>query len=223
MIDLSTWNLTVPVGTPPTTIDTPALMNGFKDSYFHADSGTLFFWAPVTGTRTANTHYPRSELRETYPDGRLRNWAYSEADNFLRATLAVNQVPSTGRVVIGQIHVYHDTKPLLKLEYQYKDSQQTGSIIAKVRMQPGDKDGRSITIAENVPLNRTFTYVVHLNKAGLLSISAANGQWSDRLGAAWAGKSLYFKAGVYVQDNQGSSDEGGKVTFTKLDVDHNPG
>lgn len=220
MIDLSTWNLTVPVGNPPTTIDTPRLMNGFKDSYFHADSGTLFFWAPVTGTRTANTHYPRSELRETYPDGRLRNWTYGEADNFLRATLAVNQVPSSGRVVIGQIHAYQSTKPLVKLEYQYKDNKQTGSVIAKVRMRPDDGEGRSIVIADNVPLDRNFTYVIHLNKAGLLDISAANGQWNERIGAAWGSKPLYFKAGVYVQDNQGNSKEGGQVTFAKLDIDH---
>lgn len=220
MIDLSTWNLTVPVGNPPTTIDTPRLMNGFKDSYFHADSGTLFFWAPVTGTRTANTHYPRSELRETYPDGRLRNWTYGEADNFLRATLAVNQVPSSGRVVIGQIHAYQSTRPLVKLEYQYKDNKQTGSVIAKVRMRPDDGEGRSIVIADNVPLDRNFTYVIHLNKAGLLDISAANGQWNERIGAAWGSKPLYFKAGVYVQDNQGDSREGGQVTFAKLDIDH---
>lgn len=220
MIDLSTWNLTIPVGTPPTTIDTPRLVSGFKNSYFHADSGTLFFWAPVTGSRTANTEYPRSELRETYADGRLRNWTYNQADNFLRATLAINQVPSSGRVVIGQIHAYQSTKPLIKLEYQYKDSKQTGSVIAKVRMRPDDGEGRTIVVAENVPLNRNFTYVIHLNKAGLLSINAANGQWSERIGAAWGAKPLYFKAGVYVQDNSGNSQEGGKVTFAKLDIDH---
>lgn len=29
MIDLSTWNLSIPVGSPPATIDTPKLMSGF--------------------------------------------------------------------------------------------------------------------------------------------------------------------------------------------------
>src|SRR3546814_19310599 len=79
-----------------------------------ADSGTVFFWAPVTGAKTANAIYPRSELRETYSDGTLRNWLYSAADNKLRATLSVSQVPSTGKIVIGQIHAKDSTKPMVK-------------------------------------------------------------------------------------------------------------
>lgn len=76
MIDLSTWNLSIPVGSPPATIDTPKLMSGFNDQYFQAEGSNVQFWTPVTGTRTENAIYPRSELRETYADGRLRNWTY---------------------------------------------------------------------------------------------------------------------------------------------------
>ena len=54
MIDLATWNLSVPVGNPPATITTPRLLNGYKNNYFHSDTGTLFFWAPVTGSKTEN-------------------------------------------------------------------------------------------------------------------------------------------------------------------------
>lgn len=122
MIDLATWNLSVPVGTPPATIDTPRLLQGFKNSYFHADTGTLFFWAPVTGSKTVNAIYPRTELRETRADGSLRNWLYPSADNYLNATLAVNKVPSSGKIVIGQIHASKSQQPLLKLEFQYKTS-----------------------------------------------------------------------------------------------------
>ena len=96
MIDLATWNLSVPVGSPPYTVETTKLVDGFKDQYFHSDTGTLFFWAPVTGTRTENAVYPRTELRETYSNGTLKNWYYPDADNSLRATLAINKVPSSG-------------------------------------------------------------------------------------------------------------------------------
>ena len=48
MIDLATWNLSVPVGNPPYTVETAKLVDGFKDQYFHSDTGTLFFWTPVT-------------------------------------------------------------------------------------------------------------------------------------------------------------------------------
>ncbi len=42
MIDLSTWNLSIPEGSPPATIETSQLVQGFQDQYFHSDSGTVF-------------------------------------------------------------------------------------------------------------------------------------------------------------------------------------
>ncbi|WJV23465.1 MULTISPECIES: polysaccharide lyase family 7 protein [Pseudomonas] len=221
MIDLATWNLSIPEGSPPATIDTPKLVDGFKDQYFHSDTGTLFFWSPVTGSRTANAIYPRSELRETYANGTLKNWTYPKADNLLYATLAVNQVPSTGKIVIGQIHAYNSTKPLVKVEYQYKTTTQSGNIVAKVRMHPDDADSRVIIVAENVPLDREFSYLIHLSPGGALGVSAAGYQWDTQISSTWRDKPLYFKAGVYVQDNTGYTTEGGKVTFYKLDIDHN--
>ena len=220
MIDLSTWNLSIPVGSPPTTIETPRLMSGFNDQYFQAEGSDVQFWTPVTGSRTENAIYPRSELRETYADGRLRNWTYPEADNFLRATLTVNQVPSSGKIVIGQIHAYDSQKPLIKLEYQFKEKTQTGNIVAKVRMHPDDDEGRVITIATGVKLNQQFSYLIHLSPGGALGISAAGYQWDSNISATWRNKPLYFKAGVYVQDNTGYSKEGARVTFAKLDIDH---
>ncbi|WP_210641682.1 MULTISPECIES: polysaccharide lyase family 7 protein [unclassified Pseudomonas] len=220
MIDLATWNLSIPEGSPPTTIETSQLVQGFQDQYFHADSGTVFFWAPVTGATTANAIYPRSELRETYSNGTLRNWLYTAADNKLAATLAVSQVPSTGKVVIGQIHAKDSTSPLVKLEYQYKTYSSTGNIVAKVRMRPDDETGQVITIATGIKLNQSFSYLIHLSPAGVLTINGAGYQWSSPISSTWSDKPLYFKAGVYVQDNTGYPTEGGTVTFSLLDIDH---
>lgn len=221
MIDLASWNLSVPVGSPPATIDTPRLVNGFKDQYFNSQNGTLFFWAPVTGSKTENAIYPRTELRETYSNGTLHNWTYPSADNFLRATLAVNQVPSSGKIVIGQIHAYESTKPLVKVEYQYKSTSKTGNIVAKVRIRPDDDEGKVIIVAENVALNKQFSYQIHLSPGGSLGIAAAGSHWASPISKTWRNKPLYFKAGVYTQDNTGYTSEGGKVTFYKLDIDHN--
>ncbi len=221
MIDLGSWNLSIPVGSPPATIETRQLLQGYDGKYFTSGSSNITFWSPVTGSKTANAIYPRTELRETWSNGTLHNWYYPDADNFLNAKLKVLQVPSSGRIVIGQIHAYESTRPLLKLEYQYKDATQDGIIVAKVRFHPGDKKARIITIAEGVPLNETFKYVIHLNKAGLLSVSAYGMAWNERIGAAWSKRPLYFKAGVYTQDNTGSTSEGGKAMFFNLDIDHN--
>lgn len=221
MVDLATWNLSIPEGSPPKTIETPRLVDGFQDKYFNSEGSTVYFWSPVTGTKTENAIYPRSELRETYKDGTLRNWVYPDADNQLRASLVVNQVPSSGKIVIGQIHAKDSSKPMVKLEYQYKEDSSTGNIVAKVRMRPDDSEGRVITVATGVKLNRSFSYRIHLDRSGDLGITAAGHSWYTTVGGAWRDKPLYFKAGVYVQDNSGYTSEGGKVTFSVLDIDHN--
>ncbi|MGH8419861.1 MAG: polysaccharide lyase family 7 protein [Pseudomonas sp.] len=223
MIDLGSWNLSIPVGSPPATIETQQLLQGYDGKYFTSSASNVTFWAPVTGTKTANAKYPRTELRETWSNGTLHNWSYPDADNFLSAKLKVIQVPSSGRVVIGQIHVYESTQPLLKVEYQYKDATKDGTIVAKVRFHPDDKEARIFTVAEGIRLNETFKYVIHLNKAGLLSVQANNMFWNDRISATWSKQQLYFKAGVYTQDNTGYTSEGGKVMFFNLDADHNKG
>ncbi|WP_458131339.1 polysaccharide lyase family 7 protein [Pseudomonas sp. R3-41] len=220
MIDLATWNLSIPEGAPPATIETSQLVQGFKNQYFNSETGTVFFWAPVTGATTANAIYPRSELRETNSDGTLCNWLYPSADNTLRATVTVNQVPSTGKIVIGQIHTKDSTSPMVKLEYQYKTYSSTGNIVAKVRLRPDDATGQVITIATGVTLNRSFSYMIHLSPKGALGITAAGYNWRTTVDPSWKVKPLYFKAGVYVQDNTGYVTEGGKVTFSLLEIKH---
>ncbi|WP_375740964.1 polysaccharide lyase family 7 protein [Pseudomonas boanensis] len=220
MIDLATWNLTLPVGVPATTIETPLLVGGYQDHYFQSTSDSLFFWAPVNGTTTDNATYPRTELRETYADGKLRNWAYSNADNYLSANLRVSQVPSTGKIVIGQIHAFGSTSPLLKLEYQFKTKTSTGNIVAKVRNSPDDETSTVIPLLSGIPLNQRFSYVINLSPNGQLSVLVNGSLWSQQLSSAWAPKSLYFKAGTYVQDNTGYETEAGAATFYDLRIEH---
>ncbi|MNI60109.1 Alginate lyase [compost metagenome] len=109
----------------------------------------------------------------------------------------------------------------MKVEYQYKTSTGTGNIVAKVRMHPDDDTGRVIIVATGVKLDQEFNYLIHLSPGGALGISAAGYQWDTQISTTWRDKPLYFKAGVYVQDNTGYTTEGGKVTFSKLDIDHN--
>ncbi|WP_213878493.1 polysaccharide lyase family 7 protein [Pseudomonas sp. dw_358] len=222
MIDLSTWNLSIPEGTPALTIATPVLVKGFKDAYFHSDTGTLFFWAPVTGSKTANAIYPRSELRETNANGTVHNWTYGAADNYLRASLMINQVPSTGKIVIGQIHVFNSNEPMLKVEYQYKEKTADGNVVAKLRLSPADADAAVITIASGVKLNTRFPYIIHLAKDGTLSVTVADKTYVVKIDTKWSTAAFYYKAGAYVQDNTGYATEGGAVTFYNLAITHTP-
>lgn len=222
MIDLSTWNLTIPVGIPATTIDTPLLVGGYQDHYFQAANGAIFFWAPVNGTTTPSSAYPRSELRETYANGTLRNWKYTEgANHTLSATLSISQVPSTGVIAVGQIHTKLSGSPPLMLGYQYNAGTGYGDVTIAFRAKPTLSGSTKIVLLKNVRLNERFSYQVSLAKNGVLSIGlrAPNGTlgtWQGKLDKAWGSHPLYFKAGVYTLDNTGYETEAGAATFTQL-------
>tara|TARA_Y100001951_G_scaffold16543_2_gene11604 strand:- start:622 stop:1305 length:684 start_codon:yes stop_codon:yes gene_type:complete len=219
MIELDVWNLSIPVGVPATTIDTPVLAGGYQDHYFQSRDGAIFFWSPVNGTTTISAKYPRSELRETHADGSVRNWTYPGAEHFLRAALSVSQVPSTGKIVIGQIHAYKSSMPMLKLEYQYKAWAGSGNIVAKVRMTP-DAEIQVVTIASGIVLGQPFHYTLNLKADGTLAIRLDQIDWSTRVDPSWATKPLYFKAGVYTQDNTGYETEAGAARFDQLSIEH---
>jgi len=224
MIDLNTWNLTIPVGEPATTINTPMLAGGYQDDYFQNINGVLFFWAPVDGTTTKNAKYPRSELRETFADGTRRNWKYQDADNnSLDATLKVTQVPSTGKIVIGQIHNVEGDDPPIKVQYQYSASDKTGKIVAIYRTKPG-VDSVSVTIRNGVAMNQSFSYSIRLTRAGTLAVytkvNSVSERWTTKLDPTWGAQTMYFKAGSYVQDNIGDNTEAGAVQFNQLKITH---
>ena len=160
MIDLNTWNLSIPVGQPATTISTPALAGGYQDQYFKRINERLFFYVPISGTTTPNANYPRTELRETFPDGRLRNWTYPRGNHNMISGVVVTQVPSSGRIVIGQIHAYQQLTPLMKLEYRLHPTTGNGSIVAIVRLKPsGNNLVYTVTLSgpSPEPLTLPFT------------------------------------------------------------------
>ncbi|WP_271408213.1 polysaccharide lyase family 7 protein [Pseudomonas sp. Q1-7] len=227
MIDLSTWNLTVPATGSNTLITTERLNNGYDSQYFRRNvDGSISFWVPVNGSRTEDARYPRSELRETQADGALSYWYHASADNYLSAVLSVEQVPSKNKIVIGQIHSKDEpgseNDPLLKLQYHYLRG--NGRIEALLRKRPGDKEVENILLVENVDLGERFGYDLRLTPTGKLGIVVTsqgdNGNLYRQLSGYWSKQQLYFKAGAYIQDNYGASNEGGRVTFYWLNSLH---
>jgi hypothetical protein len=227
VIDLSTWNLTVPATESLTLITTDRLNNGYESQYFRRNAdGSISFWVPVNGSRTEDARYPRSELRETQADGTLSYWHYSGADNYLSAVLSVEQVPSEKKIVIGQIHSKDqpgsENDPLLKLQYHYLRG--NGRIEALLRKRPGDTEVENIVLAENVDLGERFGYDLRITPSGKLGIAITSkgddGNLYRELSGYWEPQMLYFKAGAYIQDNYGPDNEGGRVTFYWLNSLH---
>lgn len=218
MIDFNDWSLTIPEQVPAQVISTQALKTGYQDRYFYRAGNGAVFWAPVTGTHTKGSKYPRSELRETYSDGEQRNWYYKDAMNELSAELTVKQVPSQGRIVIGQIHSKDSSKPFLKI--LYKQVSGTGYVYLELRKKPGDSKSPTVMTYKGMPLGASFKYEIDLAKNGELQVDINGLVHTSKIDSAWAKKRLYFKAGVYTLDNKGSSSEGGRVEFHDLWVSH---
>lgn len=222
MLDLSTWNLTIPQRGPAATISTAKLGRDYQSPYFRRSAEGVEFWVPVNGARTSGSEYPRTELRETRPDGRLVTWRYPLADNLMVATLRVESVPSSRRMVIGQIHSNGsgsaEALPLVKLVYQQRLDK--ARVQALVRDRPDDITTRTYTVYDGIPLGDTFTYRLGVSSSGVLSVQVENGHVSQQLDTQWAYKGLYFKAGLYLQDNRGPASEGGRATFTDLSIRH---
>ncbi len=228
MIDLSTWNLTVPATQENPLVTTQQLGNGYRSRYFRPNAdGSLTFWAPVTGSTTSGSSYPRSELRETGRDGKPVFWKYDRANDRLAAVLTVERLPSNEKLIVGQIHSKDEPgsmrDPLLKIRYRKVDG--IGRVEAVVRRRPGEKTCDSHLLLDGVRPGDQFGYRIDLDSRGKLQVAAssANGQstkFSQQVDPRWKKQSLYFKAGVYVLDNKGPSTEGGRVTFHWLDSAH---
>jgi hypothetical protein len=228
-IDLTHWRLTLPTGRKhdPTEILAPQLSSGYQNSrYFTDTSAGLYFFAPVDGLTTKGSSYPRSELREGNPDGSLYNWHDTDfRTSELSATLRVVQLPSTGKLVVGQIHGLQNGQPLVKLEVD------NGNLKALARDKPA---GSSVSHPLNGPdgkqlhfaIGESFSYRIKVGnsvdgKTQSLGVSInGNEVWSQQLDASWRDVGLYFKAGAYVQDNTGPSTEGGGAIFTALSIGH---
>jgi hypothetical protein len=228
VLDLTTWNLSIPTEPAPTTISTQRLNDGYESRYFRRNSdGSVTFWVPVTGSTTADARYPRSELRETKHDGSLNNWQHASSDNYLSAVLKVEQVPSSNKVVIGQIHSTDvpgsQNDPLLKVQYHYRRG--IGRVELLLRARPGDSEVQNILLADNIQLGERFGYDLRVTPSGRLGVAVASSEGDKgthyrQLSSHWNTQYLYFKAGAYIQDNAGPDSEGGRVTFHHLNSLH---
>jgi hypothetical protein len=133
--------------------------------FFYSEaSGEIVFWCPVNGATTENTEYPRSELREVIdPLDDNVNWG-APGTHVLEARCRVREVPSSQKVIIGQIHSYSGkARPLIKLQF-YK-----GMIEALVKESPAKGKDIKLVFPE-VGLDRDFTFQIKLED-GLLSVT----------------------------------------------------
>jgi hypothetical protein len=239
--DLDHWKLQLPVnssGELSGTTDaaevsvtqlnnglTNAYFNGFTNAYFYTGAdGEMVFWAPVTGATTSGTTYPRSELREMLNTNNTSvNWKGYGA-HALNVQCKVLQVPSSGKVIIGQIKGFTgNAYPLVKILY-YNGTVQG---IVKTNSSNDASDYKFPTV--NVGLGNSINYQVQMvNGLITIAVSGSSGGVTNALNVFqtdpdWATNTLYFKAGDYCQDNGGTDTEGSRVAIYALAASHAPG
>ncbi len=224
--DLSLWELQEPVGSPgaPKTILPAALVgpNGYHDSYFFTDptDGAMTFWDPENGVTTANSNYPRSELREMTAAGAGANWPIA-GTNTLSATVEVVKVPD--HVCVGQIHIGSaiqaglaaSTKPLLELYYHASGDIQLG-------IEDSPTGGQTAHDIANVPLGTKFSYTIRLDGAGTITLVVDGATSTFTMPASFVGYGMYFKAGDYDQTVGTDGTVGATVKLHALQVSHGP-
>jgi hypothetical protein len=214
--DLSHWKLTLPDAVA-SEIPAAQLTAGITNAFFFTGAdGAMVFWCPVTGGATSGSSYPRSELRELFdPMNDNVNWT-GYGTHILNAKFKVTQIPSSKKVIVGQIHSFTgNAYPLIKLQFN------DGKVEALVKESPTLPDDTKFSFA-NVGLGNLITYQIKMVD-GLLSMTVNGINQSVNVfetDPSWTNQTFYFKAGNYCQDNSGTTNEAATVSFYQLSVAH---
>jgi hypothetical protein len=161
-------------------------------------------------------------------------------DGTLKATLAVNHVTTSGkahdigRVIIGQIHASNDEP--VRLHYRKLPQNEKGAIYAAHEISGGDDQwheilGSKSDTAENpvdgIALNEKFSYEIIAQGHELSVLISQQGVvlGSTTIDMTHSGydvedEYLYFKAGVYNQNDSGDPQDFDQATFYSLENRH---
>ena len=161
-------------------------------------------------------------------------------DGTLTAELAVNYVTETGdssqvgRVIIGQIHA-NDDEPV-RVYYRKLPNNDKGAIYLAHEIKDGDDTyyeliGTRSKSAENpangIALNERFGYQISVSGNLLTFTLTREGQADvtevidmNDSGYDLGGQYMYFKAGVYNQNNSGDPKDYVQATFYKIENSH---
>ena len=161
-------------------------------------------------------------------------------DGTLDVDVAVNYVTSTGedyqigRVIIGQIHA-NDDEPV-RLYYRKLPDNELGSIYIAHEYLDGDdnyyeiigsRDNSADNPSDGIALDERFSYQIKVEGNQLtVTITKQNGDTYSQIvdmsnsGYDEGGQYMYFKAGVYNQNNSGHLHDYVQATFFKIDNQH---
>jgi hypothetical protein len=228
--DLTNWKVTLPIaGEEGKALEVKQLTRYESPYFFDAPDGAMVFKAPVSGSTTVGSKYPRSELRER-ADGRDAAWSL-KVGGTMTATLKIDSAPvaadgGPGRIVVGQIH--GDDNELVRIYWDHDTV-----YFVNDRAIPDGKEHQfplrdEAGLAPKVPLGQIFSYKIDAHKDALRVSVYVNGREyssASKILPIWQTENkLYFKAGAYLGVNAAQGAHGtGQVSFYGLDLSHAPG
>lgn len=211
VLNLSGWKITLPIddnndGTAD-EIKMPNLKT-FSSSFFRLNEAKdgVVFRANAGGARTANTSYPRSELREMTDEGSRASWSSFRGTHTMTLKVAISHLPEVKQeLVMAQIHDAEDDVIMIRLEKNHLFVESDGKNI-------GELDA-------NYKLNTRFSITIQA-EAGRIKV-LYNGV--EKMNIVKKGSGYYFKAGCYTQTNTDKGDQAmayGEVIIYSLKVTH---
>jgi len=213
------WNLGVGLSSGHTDIQPDPLKTYVNSPYYTMNSaGTgVQFQVYMNGGRTsANTKYPRCELREyaTGSTSTKASWSGSSGRHIMRGkTKVMHYAPEKCEVVVGQMHDGSDDT----LQIRAEASSATGSQTWRLSVNGTEVDD----LISGVALGQEVAWEIDLNN-GALTVKI-NGS-TAYTGNPGYGSGQYFKVGDYPQQNStdqsNSSSEYSRVELRDLFVSH---
>lgn len=252
-IDLSHWKVTLPITNDkgkPLEIDPPEILNfaNIEEAkpYMYIDStiGAIVFHAMPTESKTKNTKYTRSELREQMvPGDNNTNWTFEQGGT-MKGRLAMEEVTKDSdgkyhRVIIMQIHGRltneqrdligeddNNAPPILKIYWdkgkirvKTKVLKNINAVSPEILHEDAWDDDEGFNFKQEVGFKK-FTLEVKVSDGKMVIVLNDNEYkvYDDIHIKKWGIFENYFKAGNYFQ----SRDEGAyaKVKYYELEVSH---
>jgi hypothetical protein len=235
--DLKNWKITLPSGSE---IQPWLLSSGWTMAnvfYTHPTSGGMVFRCPNIAGTTANSTYSRTELREMLDPtvgtrDAANNWTTALGGR-MKARLKVDRVSTTGesgkvgRIIIGQIHG-SEHEPA-RLYFHKKPGEAKGRIYLATESTSGSTSWSTDIVpntnGEGVALGELFTYVITLKDTRLQidiirKSGAVTNTYIKYIDSGYRSDWMYFKAGLYNQNNTGTTSDYAQVTFYSLTHTH---
>ncbi|MBQ4821012.1 polysaccharide lyase family 7 protein [Aquimarina sp. MMG016] len=247
-IDLSHWKVTLPIGKPD-EVEPPEILdyanNESLKKYMYNDStdGSLVFYA-FPSSKTANTKYSRSELREQMvPGDNNVNWTFEQGGK-MRGKLRMGDISKDKKgkyhkTIIMQIHGRltneqrdligqkdNNAPPILKIYWKDGKIRVKTKVLKNPSASPTEilktdawTDDEGYTFKEKVGFKK-FILEVKVSK-GKMVVSLNDNEFAvykDFNIKRWGVFENYFKAGNYL----GTKDKGAyaKVKYYQLEVSH---